>query len=83
MPFTVLINENSGSVMNYGRDVLSEKLKISLGGNANIEFFSSEEFPGALKMEKPIPQECLLRMVCWEAIITRLRASYMMPVILN
>ena len=60
MPFTVLINENSGSVMNYGRDVLSEKLKISLGGNANIEFFSSEEFPGALKMEKPKHDTALL-----------------------
>ncbi len=49
MKFTVLINESSGSIAQYGRDVLSEKLKDSLGGASNIKFFSPEEFSQALE----------------------------------
>lgn len=48
MSFKVLINESSGSVAGYGRDVLSKKLQGSLGGDANITFYSPENFLQAL-----------------------------------
>lgn len=50
MPFTVLINENSGSVEQFGPNVLSKKLQESLGIQSdNIKLLKPEEFTNSLK----------------------------------
>lgn len=54
MPFTVLINENSGSVAGHGPEVLSEKLQKSLEtGSENIKFLSPDALSAELKKIDP------------------------------
>ncbi|MBP7722529.1 MAG: hypothetical protein KA155_08335 [Alphaproteobacteria bacterium] len=50
MSFTVLINQNSGSIANYGVDALSKKFQTSLEvGRESIKFLNPEELTHELK----------------------------------